>query len=139
MAAHSVQSSNFPPNLQKLDFQDLLKKTKKDSTSQQPNPTIHPAHTACRPPCGLPLASPSLTLGHQPKTGLQQQAQAVLTPPRQSQSVIFAPLRVFRNALCVPAPLESLLFNGVCLLFLKEILFCFSEKASKKERKNKKK
>ena len=62
-----------------------------------------PTHTACPPPSvGLPLAAPSLSLGRLPKTGLQQQAQTVLTPPRQSQAVIFKPLRVFRNALCVP-------------------------------------
>ena len=51
-----------------------------------------PTHTACPPPCvGLPLASPSLSLGQKPKAGLQQQAQAVLTPPQQSQSVGFRP------------------------------------------------
>jgi len=101
-----------------------------------------PTHPACPPPrVGLPLASPSLSLGRQPKTGLQQQKQAVLTPPRQSQPAcrgrqvghICAPSGLPQRLL--PAPLESLLFNGVCLLFLKEILFCFSEKASKKERK----
>jgi hypothetical protein len=41
-----------------------------------------PTHTACRPQCGLPLASPSLSLGQKPKTGLPTQAQAVLTPPK---------------------------------------------------------
>jgi len=60
-----------------LDFQSLL------------HPPTHPA---CPPPrVGLPLASPSLSLGQKPKTGLQQQAQAVLTPPQQSQSVGFRP------------------------------------------------
>jgi hypothetical protein len=64
MAAHSVQSSNSPPDIQKFNFQNQLKKQKK-----------------------------------------------------------FQPLRVFRNALYVPA-------------VLKGISFLFSEKASKKERKN---
>jgi len=70
---------------------------------------------------------------------LQQQAQAVLTPPQQSQSVGFRQTDVCLPQRPLPAPLESLLFNGVCLLFLKEVLFYFSEKVSKKERKNKKK
>jgi len=77
MAARSVQSSNSPPDLQKFNFQDQLTKRKK---------RLHPpTHTACRPQRGLPLASPSLSLGRKPKTGLQQQAQAVLTQPQQSQ------------------------------------------------------
>jgi hypothetical protein len=45
-----------------------------------------PTHTACPPPCvGLPLASPSLSLGQKPKTGLRKQAEDVLTQPQQSQ------------------------------------------------------
>jgi hypothetical protein len=80
-----------------------------------------PTHPACPPPrVGLPLASPSLTLGRQPKTGLQQQAQAVLTPPRQSQSGGFSPF-------------GSSATPFVCLLFLKEILFCFLKKHLKKK------
>jgi hypothetical protein len=72
---------------------------------------LHPStHPACPPPrVGLPLASPLLSLGRQPKTGLQQQAQTVLTQPQQSQAVIFKPLRVFRNALCVPAVRKTIL------------------------------
>jgi len=39
----------------------------------------------------------------------------------------------------LPAPLESLLFNGVCLLFLKEIIFDFLKKHLKKKEKIKSK
>jgi len=78
-----------------LDFQSLL------------HPPTHPA---CRPHRGLPLASPSLPLGRQPKTGLQQQAQAVLTPPQQSQSVGFSPF-------------GSSATPFVCLIFWKYFLF----------------
>jgi hypothetical protein len=95
-----------------------------------------PTHPACPPPCvGLPLASPSLSLGRQPKTGLLSQAQAVLTPPRQSQSVGFSQTNVCLPQRPLPAPLESLLFYGVCLLFLKEMLFYFPKKYLKKKKK----
>jgi len=111
MAALDVQSSNSPPDLQKFNIQDQLK-----------NRLHPPTHPACRPQRGLPLASPSLSLGRQPKTGLQQQAQAVLTPPQQSQSVGFSPF-------------GSSATPFVCLLFLKEILFNFLKKHLKKKEK----
>jgi len=57
---------------------------------------------------------------------LHQQAQAVLTPPQQSQSVGFSPF-------------GSSATPFVCLPFLKGNPFLFFEKAFKKERKNKKK
>jgi len=53
-----------------------------------------PTHTACRPQRGLPLASPSLSLGRQPKTGFLPQAQAVLTQPQRFNHTTEASLRL---------------------------------------------
>ncbi len=69
MTAHSVQSSNSPPDLQKFNFQDFLKKR------------LHPpTHTACRPQCGLPLASPSLSARTSAKDWLAGASASRLVP-----------------------------------------------------------
>jgi hypothetical protein len=89
-----------------LDFQSLL------------HP---PTHTACPPPCvGLPLASPSLSARTKAKDWLAYASASRLDPTPAVTVVRLQTLRVFRNALCVPAVLKG---NS----------FLFSEKTSKKE------
>jgi hypothetical protein len=97
MAALDVQSSNSPPDIQKFNIQDHLKK-------QTPSPHQYGLPPALRAAFGFALA-----IARTKALDWLAYASASRLDPTPAVTVgRLQTLRVFRNALCVPAVLEKI-------------------------------